>query len=444
MKQEHRLKFVQGVVVICLVLPAFGQYAGPAILARGEAPAAMATPTITFRPYVELTSIYDTGLADVGVTDQGTLASKNGVGMQFAWGLTGAHSWPHTRVGVDYHGGYNHFASDAAFDSLDQTVLLGVTHAFSRHATLSLRESAGWLTRGFGLNQLSSTVPFDPSSTYTPMTDFFDNRTAYTSTQADFTYQKSVRLSFDMGGDGFVTSRRSSALYGVVGAAARGDIEYRLTRATTVGIAYTYSHFDFTRIFGGTDLHGIAVAYAVQLTRRLEFSGFAGAMRVESKFVQAVAIDPVIAALLGVQQASEVVYTTNYVPNFSGRLSETFRRGVAYISAGHTVTPGNGLFLTSYGTSVMAGYTYTGLRRWSFSANVAYSRMNSVGNINGTYGGETGALSASRQVGRYTHLLASLSARQYSSPNFSQYNRLIYTARLGIGFSPGELPLRFW
>jgi hypothetical protein len=42
------------------------------------------------------------------------------------------------------------------------------------------------------------------------------------------------------------------------------------------------------------------------------------------------------------------------------------------------------------------------------------------------------------------HAVLSFSARKYQSPDFSLYNRLIYSARLGFGFTPGNIPLRMW
>src|ERR1035441_371969 len=46
--EETRLNLLLGFVMLGLALPAFAQYAGPAILSRGEAPAAMAAPTVDF------------------------------------------------------------------------------------------------------------------------------------------------------------------------------------------------------------------------------------------------------------------------------------------------------------------------------------------------------------------------------------------------------------
>lgn len=226
----------------------------------------------------------------------------------------------------------------------------------------SLDTSAGTFTRDFGLNGLSSTVPFDPTTTNIPTTDFFDNRTKYVSSVADLILQVHEHVSVDLGGGGAVVSRQSSALHGTAAANAHGDLQYRFSRHATIGASYTYFHFDFTRIFGATDVHGVAGAFALQITRLLEFTGYAGFARAESKFVQTVAVDPAIAALLGISKGTQVVHTIDYLPNVSGRLSQTFQRGVAYVSGGHTVVPGNGLFLTSYATTLLGGYTYTGIR----------------------------------------------------------------------------------
>lgn len=404
----------------------------------------MDTPQISFRPFVELTGSYNTGLASPGVTDTGELASASSWGTGVAWGISGTHSWTHTKVGLDYRGSVDHYTGAKRYDGVNESLLLGVTQQLTRHVLFTLRESAGVFNRDFGLAGLSQTVPFDPSSSYTPTTDFFNNRTAYATTQVDLTFQKSARLSFDIGGNGTLVSRRSAALYGVVGAGARGDVQYRVTRSMTVGADYQYAHYDFTRVFGGTDIHGLAFGYAVALSRTLEFSGFAGAMRVETKFLEPVPVDPKIAELLGITQAHQVAHHFDYIPNASGRLTKTYKNGVAYLSAGHTVTPGNGLFLTSYATTAFGGYTYTGLRRWSFNAGAGYSRMRSAGNVDGIYGGKNANMSVSRQIGRYTHVILNYSMRQYTSPDFSKYNRLIHAASVGIGFTPGDVPLRIW
>lgn len=431
-------------VLLAFVFPVCAQYTGPAILSRGEAPLAMSAPQMHFRPFLEITGIYDTALATVLVSDRGGLPNQASYGIAVAWGISGAHRWRHTKVGLEYRGSINHYTESSAFDSLDQSLLLDITHRLARHLMISLHTSAGIFSRDFGLAGLPHTVPFDPTTVDISTTDLFNNRTMYVNSQADLVFQKSTRLSFDFGGGGSIVQRRSTALDGTTAANARGDLQYRISRRTTIGASYNYYHFDFTRIVGGTDVQGATGTFAIQLTRRLEFTGYAGFSRVESKFIRIAPIDPVIGALLGTTEGTQAVHTINYVPNLSGRLSRRFQKCVAYVSGGHTVVPGNGLFLTSYTTTLLGGYTYTGVRHWSLGANVNFGRSTSIGNILGTYSNIGGRLSALRQIFPSVHFIAIYSARRYDSPDFANYNRLVHEARIGLGWSPGDVPLRIW
>ena len=430
--------------ICALALPACAQYAGPAILSRGDAPSGMTEAPVEFRPYFEVSAVYDTGLAGVGVDSQGKLGTLDSAGVQLAGGISGSHSWRHTTVGVDYHGDINHWDKATYYDGSDQFLSLYLKHQFTRHITLKLRESAGLFDQYFNLGAMQQALPYDPSQTTLPTTNFFDNRTEYLNTQADLIYQITPRLSVDFGGGWYLNRLRSISLYGVDGVTASGDVEYRLTRRMTVGANYRYEQFTFTRIFGATDLHSIAGAFAYRLSKTFEFSGYAGVTRMETTFAQEVPVDPAIAALLGVSYGEQVSYSRHYTPNLNARLSRTVHDGLFYISAARLVTPGNGLFLTSQQTTVAGGYNYTGLRRWSFSLTGVYNNALSVGNISGKYGNEGGYLNASRLISHNFHFIMTFAANRYFSNSFSQYNRPMYEARVGFGWSPGDIPLRVW
>jgi len=434
-----------GILVVAIsAAPAFAQYAGPAILSRGDGPAAMATPQVDFRPFFDITGGYSTGLEGIALTSQGTPANTSAAAIQVSGGVSGVHSWKHTQVALNYGASLSRYANASFYNTSAQSFLFSVTHQFTRHAVFSLRENAGMYWRSPTPTGLSETVPFDASTTYAPATDFYDNRTMFTSTQADFRLQKSNRLSFELGGNSNLTRRQSTVLYGVGGVGAHGDVQYRWTRRSTIGAAYSYMHFSYRGVFSAADIHSVNGTYAIQLTRSLEFSAFGGFSRVETKIVQDLPVDPVIAVLLGISQAAVIIHTLGYHPSFSARLSRTFSRGVAFLSGGHSETPGNGLFLMSSATAVAAGYTFTGLRLWSFSAQSSYSNAESSGNVLGRYTTISGGLSASRQIRRYVHVIATFSARQYESPDFAGYNRFTADARLGLGFTPGDIPLRIW
>ena len=192
-------------------------------------------------------------------------------------------------------------------------------------------------------------------------------------------------------------------------------------------------------------MHAVEGVYSVRISRWLEFSGAAGMARAETRFIQNVPIDPAIAALIGTPEGTMVLDRIDHFATGTGRLSRTFPKGVAYISGGRGVTPGNGLFLTSVMDTAHGGIRLhrappMELRR----LRGIPVRAKSIGNVHGTYGGTSGTLSASRQIVRTVHAIVSFSARQYSSANFSLYNRVIYDVRVGVGYSPGDVPLRIW
>lgn len=212
----------------------------------------------------------------------------------------------------------------------------------------------------------------------------------------------------------------------------------------TIGASYNFGHFSFRRVFGGTDFHAAAGSFAMALSRTLEFSGYAGGARVESKFTRTVPLDPAIVALLGITSGREVVHAVRYIPYYAARLSQTFQTGVLSANVGHTVLPGNGLFLTSYTTSAGVSYGYTGLRRWSFNAFTQYATSTAVGDVAGSYRTATGGLAVSRKITGSLHFVSHASWRRYDSKSFSNYNRNVTDASIGIGFAPGDIPLRVW
>ena len=404
----------------------------------------MSAPQIDFRPFVNFAGTYTTGLS--GLDSQGTtLGNVSSMGMLLSFGVSGTHSWKHTKVGVDYFGSISRY-TNATYGSYDnQFLLLSVIHQFTPHASFSLRNNTSIASQPFTSPSLPQTVTFDPASTYNPTTDFYDNRTIFLNTQASFTLQKSARLSFNFGGQVGLTERQGGVgLYSATIAGATGDAQYRLSGHTTIGGVYDYEHFVYHGTFNATDVQGLSGTYAIKLSRSLEFSGVGGFSKIESKFLQNVPLNPALASLIGFANGVVINYTHGYHPNFSARLSRSFQRGVAFLSGADAVTPGNGLFLTSTALTSSAGYSYTGLRRWSLGATATYLHANSISNVIGGYGDTDGGLSASRQIRRFVYMTLSLSAMKYQSPSFTGYNRLTYAGTFGLAFSPGNVPLRVW
>jgi hypothetical protein len=404
----------------------------------------MQEPQIKFQPFLAVGASYSTGMSGVALNSQGQLTNADLYGASFSGGISGSHSWRHTSLGLNYHANYTIYSGGSAYNSFNQGLDLGLTHQVAHHIKFDLREATGWYSGEPPSAGLTQTVPFDPSQSAVPVNNVYYDRTIFSTTQADLVIQKSARLSFDLGGGLFINRHASSALYGVTGEEATGDVQYRVTRHSTIGVNYSYTHYSFTGVLSSSDIQGAAITYATRFSRSVEFSAYGGFMHAETEFVQNVPVDPNVAALLGYTSTSALVYHANWVPNFSGRLSKSFAHGMAYASGGETVTPGNGIFLTSRTLSATAGYGYTGLRHWSMFLSCSYTSALSIGNVAGAYGAITGTFGMSRSLGHSLSLTMNYSASQYRSPNFTLYNHLIYTGTVGIAWSPGEIPLRIW
>jgi hypothetical protein len=438
------LRFVRTTVLLACASPAFAQYGGPAILTRGQAPSAMTASQIDFQPFLSVNATYNSGLSGVSVDAQGNTVNDSSYGISASAGISGLHSWKHTKLGLDYRISAQHNPQASFYDGITQSLSVGVTHMLSRHSVFSLHTAAGMSSQNNTGTTLISTVPFDPSTLYRPTNDFYDNRTIFVTSQAGLSIQKSTRLSYSFGVDGFLTRRRSTALYGVGGLGARGDVQYRISRRSTIGAGYNFTHFAFHDIFSSTDVHSLSASFSHTLSRATEFSAYGGVSRYETKFVQTVAVDPAVAALIGITSAQTVAYNKNYTPTFGARLSHIVRKGTVFVTAGRSVTPGNGLFLTSTSTNFTGGYSYAGLRRWSISSVGTYSTSQSVGNVIGNYDNYSGSINAGRRVAPHTSGIFAFTVSHANSSDFKNYNKWQYSANLGLTFSPGDIPIRFW
>jgi hypothetical protein len=90
------------------------------------------------------------------------------------------------------------------------------------------------------------------------------------------------------------------------------------------------------------------------------------------------------------------------------------------------------------------GYGYSGLRDWSLNVSATYMSALSLGNVTGGYSDVGATYSMSRQIMRSLSLVSSFNAMRYRSGSFAGYNRLIYIASVGFGFSSRNTPVRFF
>jgi len=417
------------------------EYSGPAILSRGEVPAAQTAAPIAFRPYIGLSGIYDTGLVPVSVTSTGGIPSTDLYGLELNLGAYTYHVWKHTTLGLDYRGDFRHY-SNTYWDGTDQFLSLILTHKPTKRVTFTLREQGGV----YSFNNFLSSTLGAPDSNYLqlPQNDIYDNRVIFAGVSGDLTYSLSRRLSFNIGGQGNLVRRQSTALYGMTGAGAHADLEYRISRHSTLGADYRYTYFDYTRGFGNSNIQSVGLDYSAQISRHLQLSTSIGGARVESVSLTVVTLDPAIVALLGETVGIQAAHLLNYAPNIQARLSDTLRRSTFSVAYYNQVIPGNGIYLTSRNNAGSASYSYTGVRHWNFGVDGTYGRMTTLVQTIGAYTAYGGGVGITRDLGKGLHTVLRLDTRHYDIASGALFTHTEFRVSLGVNFSPGDLPLVLW
>ncbi len=395
---------------------------------------------ISFRPYFNLSALYSSG-AEASVRPDGTLASSNLAGAEAAVGLYGYHGWKRTVVGVNYRGDFRRYNRGTSYDGTNQLLSLGVTHKPSRKVTVSFRQGAGTFSQNTGY--MGTFGFFDPTFAQIPQNELLDTRTDYLSSMGDLTYMRTPRLSFNFGGTGFIVRRHVSAFYGVTGVSARADASYRVTRGSTLAADYFFSHFSYSKVFGAADMHSAGLNYSVRLSSRWELGLRAGVIRMEMLSSGAVAVDPLVAAIIGQSRVFRAFYGITTMGSYSVQLQRRFRRASLSARYDHGASPGNGVYLTSRQNTANASYSYTGLRRWSLTASAYYSDMQGIGQEIGSYRTASGGFGASRSISsRNVFFTTRFDVRRYLAG--PQFRRNSYYATVGVAYSPGDVPLRLW
>jgi hypothetical protein len=418
-------------------------YAGPSILSRDKSLLGeRGGKLLDFRFYGEVTGIYDTGLTPISTDAQGNLVNVGATsGIEAGFGVIGSRTWRRDKLSLEYKGSYRHYSQTNLFSGTDQLLNLAFGRILTRRITLDLKETVGTTSLA---NGFFSYLPLTNTDLFAiPTNELFDNRTNFLQSRVDLTWQKSARLSFSFGGEGFVVRRQSLLLAGLNGYQARASAAYRISRRQTISAAYSHSYFDFQRAFGNAQLDSGTLGYSLGLSRKWDFGLDAGGERVESLGLRQVSLDPAIAVLVGQNFATVTFHAVSYIPTGNVRLIRRFDRSALTLTAGSSATPGNGVYLTSRQNSVAANYSYSGYRRLNAGLSFGYSELSAIGQTLGKYSNYIGGVGATYRLTHDTHLQVRYDYRHYTTQD-TVFQKDSQRISVGLAFSPGEKPLAIW
>jgi hypothetical protein len=437
-----------GVLVCILASTAAAQqssYLGPGVLSRGAGDIGnRGGQQVDLRFFADVTGVYDNGLQPFAVGPNGTLPEVKGLyGVEASLGAYGTHTWKRALLGLDYKGDFYHYPSGSFYDGSTHNLTLGYTFQKSRRLAFDFRQLAGTSSRAYGGPGFygSNATPYDVVNQ--PTTLLFDSRTYYLQSTMDVNFITSARTTYTVGGDGYTVKRQAGGLIGVNGYDLHGRIQHRLSKTRTVGVTYEHSHYDFPPAFGEADINNYQGFFSDKLGRRWTFSVSAGVFQADVVGIQQVALNPVIAALLGQTTASQAFSRSTFYPSGTASLSGNFKTSTIGFSYARTVTPGNGVYLTSRQESGTLSYGYTGIRKWNFGLSGSYNKLTSVGQGIQPYSLFNGGAGFTYGINKAFHVIGRYDAR-HQAIDLAGYRRTSYRATLGLAFSPGDKPLSLW
>lgn len=446
-------------LLVAVRAAAQGDYSGPSILSRGggggggggKAP-------LSFRPYALFNSslVFGTQLPQLqGPTNQdsiepstGALATGALATEELSYGVYGGHAWRKTYLSANYSGTVRRSGLQSGNTS-NQFLQLSVNRQLKKRLSLGFAEGFS----SFNNNQFAGAtagpnlgVAQRAFGGVNPLEEFTNGRVTSSTSSVNLTYTKNARLSFNGGVVQFST-RRTGALVNVNGTSLRGDIAYRISTRSTLGIDYSLAHYDYKGILGRSDIQTIRLSYATRFWRRWEFSSQFGGSRIYTLGLTRVIISPEVAAIIGQTVGVEITQTTRQVPDMTFRLSRSFRRSSLSVNYSRGTTPGNGTLLTSQHEGTNYSYSYTGVRKLNLGFNGGTFSTGSVGRANG--GGANKGYSVGAglnyQLKRYLSVNLRCDRRQISGTGVPEaYQKGQLYVATGISFSPGEQPLALW
>jgi hypothetical protein len=421
-----------------------GGYLGPAVLSSGATGVGNRSgQQVDLRFYAGVNGIYDSSIQPIAIDSKGNLVTISGLaGAEANIGAYGTHSWRTAQLGLDYHGAFREYNHNSSYDGIDQTLSLGYSLQESRRLSINGKATAGILSNSLGgigvLPAITSTTELP-----TPATLLFDSRSSYVQGGLDVTYIQSARTSYTLGGQGFEVWRQSSALVGVEGYNARGTVEHKLNKNSSVGFTYSREHFDFPKAFGQADIDTGELFVGTNLGRRWALTLRAGVFHAEVKGLQSVTLNPVIAALLGQTATIQAFYRESIYPSGAVTLNRRFKTANLSFHYSQSVTPGNGVYLTSKALDGGGSYSYTGIRKVNLSLSGGYNTLSSLGQGIQPYRAGYGGGGFTYALPYSLHLVARYDYRYQAIEDYA-FKHTGYRAALGVSFSPGKVPLSLW
>ena len=418
-------------------------YLGPGISSPGAGSiGSRSGEQAELRFYLGVSGVADSTIAPFVTDSKGNLIRiPNLYGIEAHGGAYGVHHWKRSQLALDYAGSYTKYFNSDAYNSTNHALTLGYTNQISRRLKLDLRESAGSLTYGAG--QVANAASSELNASFTPAVRLFDTRTYYLQSSVTATYLQSARMSYTAGAGTFLQNLKSTGLSNSWGYNFDGSVRRRMSKTSTLGATYSYSHFEFPGFSSKADSHIFQGLYATSLGPFWTLSIEAGATITQGESLLTFALTPALAAILGQSTITGISSYQTMYPSGAVTLRRQFRRASMGFNYFRGVNSGNGAYNTGRLDNITASLSYTALRKLNVGADGGYYTLKAIGQSLGSFSQYSVGGGITYGLGHDMHLSVRYDYRDQQI-DISNYKHNGSRATVGLNYSPGSLPLSLW
>jgi hypothetical protein len=316
--------------------------------------------------------VYQGGQFNNPTADQGSW------GYEVGGGVTAFHDFNRGSLSLSYRGGYRNYQGSIYPSGTDQNLSLYFRKVLNRRWAFSFSQAAGIFLNG------GTYFSLQPSQSSSLQLNPYTQNTKFLSSSLTLSYQQSMRLSYEFGGDFFLTRYGGAAPFGTTGGTGSASLLYRLTRRTTASGTYSHGYNVYQGHAGRSYSDSLYLTLSHDFSLRWHAGISAGMNRVHSSGTVFLPFAFLVNdSIVDVYVPGRYDQTTAF-PYFQASLSRAWKRSQFTVNAGQNVNSGNGIFLASRNDFANGFYSY-GKQKWNIGFGGNYSRLTSVSNAAGSY-----------------------------------------------------------
>lgn len=436
-------KFAKFTLLLAAISPVFAQYGGwqggggfggPSILGRGGTGVGRAgTEPHPIRVGLSLNGSYDSSMLGYAVNSEGKLDPVGVYGASVGFSASGTKFWKKTYFAVDYLGDYSRNFPNTYYSGWNHQLNAVVGQQLNQKWEIVSQTGAGTSNRYIGGQALFQEQQLEFITA--PTQELFNSRSYFVGNNTSVLYTLDQRRSIR--GSGYVSSvkRVATSLVDMQSYGGAGDYVHRLNRNTSVGVSYTFGHYDYKQVFGESDVQMLGVHISHRIGRAWSVGGSVSGIHQHTIGVRTFLLDPIIAAILGRPSGTETFDNKDFLMGFSAGVNRSLRRSSFGVSAQRSVVPGNGYLVTSLNESIYASFNHNFTRTIFVNAYSGYNRMTSLGFTSNRFSGWNTGVSTSRSLTDTIGVTAGYEWRHYGLQQ-SNYNRGGYRVSVGLTYHP--------